>query len=205
MTWWQNLPDTGSRAGNNMQNLMGVALQTQYNNSIVEQRKAAAAEAEWNKKFASLQGATNQLISDNQAASAAAQANFDKQFAASQKAADDTLAGLNQLLLDQQSTAKAQAAQFAAESAAAEARYNEQMERARRISNAYVPNDQPTAGALTVGDARPTAGSGSKRGKTNNLSSLTIQGNNAGAGTALEDPTKAKKGKEAQLSGLQIA
>ena len=66
MTWWQNLPDTGSRAGNNMQNLMGVALQTQYNNSIVEQRKAAAAEAEWNKKFASLQGATNQLISDNQ-------------------------------------------------------------------------------------------------------------------------------------------
>ena len=205
MTWWQNLPDTGSRAGNNMQNLMGVALQTQYNNSLVEQRKAADAEAAWNKKFAALQASTNQLISDNQAAAAAAQANFDKQFAASQKAADDTLAGLNQLLLDQQASAKAQADQFAAESAAAEARYNEQMERARRISNAYVPDNQPTAGALTVGDARPTATAGSKRSKTNNLSSLTIQSNNAGAGTALEDPTQAKKSKEAQLSGLQIA
>ena len=178
---------------NNMINQLNVQLAIQRNNAIVEQRRAAAAEAKYNDQAATWQNQFATIQQQNLDATAAAQAAFEKQLEQSRKASANTIAGLEQLLLDQQATAKAQAAQFAEQSALAESRYQEQLQRTTRIQNAYVPENQPTAQAPLVGDSRQSLQPATDRRR--GLSQLSIVSNSSG-------PAGASKG---QLSGLQIA
>ena len=176
-----------------MINALNAQLARAQNDAIVQQRAAAAAEEKYAQQAATYQNQTNALIAQNAAAAKQQQSQFAAQLAETKKANEATVAGLNQLLLDQQATAKAQADAFAVESAAAEARYQDQVARASRIASAVVPDPQPTAQSPLIGDQRTV---GQPVAKQSSLSQLSIISNPSSG------PAGASKG---QLSGLQIA
>ena len=170
-----------------MINQLNVQLARAKNDSIVAQRAADAERQRFEGIISAQNAKFDALTKQNAEAAASAQANFEAQLAASREANEATVAGLNQLLIENKAAAEAQATQFAESSAAAEARYQDQVSRSARLANAYIPAAQQTAVAPAVGDARTAS---QQINKQNQLSNLSIVNN----------PQKTK-----QLSGLQIA
>ena len=183
-----------SRELNNMINALNVQLAEARNNAIVQQRQAAAREAAYQQQTAAIQAQYATIAQQNQEAAEEAQARFEEQLSQSREASAATIAGLENLLIDQQNAAKAQAAQLAEQAAAAEQRYTSQLTRQARLDTAYVPENQPVASAPLVGDQRkPKTGT-----RTNTLSQLSIVSNPGGA-------SGFRNQGNTQLSGLQIA
>ena len=176
-----------SRQLNNMINQLNVQLATARNDSIVAQRAADAERQRFEGIISSQNAKFDALTKQNAEAAAKSQANFEAQLAASRQANEATVAGLNNLLIENKAASDAQAAQFAESSAAAEARYQDQVARSARLASAYIPAAQQTATAPAVGDARVASQQVSRQ---NQLSNLSIVNN----------PQKTN-----QLSGLQIA
>ena len=176
-----------SRELNEMINALNVQLATARNDAIVAQRAADAERQAFNNQIAAQNARFEQIQQQNAANAAQAQKNFEDQLAASKEANEATVAGLNQLLIENKAASDAQAAQFAESSAAAEARYQDQVSRSARLASAYIPTAQQTATAPAVGDARVAS---QQVNKQNQLSNLSIVNN----------PQKTN-----QLSGLQIA
>ena len=140
------------------------------------QRQAAAREAAYQQQTAAIQAQYATIAQQNQEAAEEAQARFEEQLSQSREASAATIAGLENLLIDQQNAAKAQAAQLAEQAAAAEQRYTSQLTRQARLDTAYVPENQPVASAPLVGDQRkPKTGT-----RTNTLSQLSIVSNPGG-------------------------
>ena len=114
-------------------------------------------------------------------------ADFSSQLAASQQSADQRIAGLNDLMLQQQDQAASTQALLQQQAQAAQAAYQEQARQADALGRAYVPTLNPSAASASLGDQRTTA-----RQETNNsLSDLAIV---SGLGTNTNP-----------LAGLQLA
>ena len=176
-----------SRELNMMINSLNVQLARAQNDAIVQQRAADAERQKFEPAIAQQNARFETLTQQNAAAAAQSQKNFEAQLVASKQANEATVAGLNQLLIENKAASDAQAAQFAESSAAAEARYQDQVARSARLASAYIPAAQQTATAPAVGDARVASQQVSRQ---NQLSNLSIVNN----------PQKTN-----QLSGLQIA
>lgn len=117
------------------------------------------------------QDVLNQQIIDLQARNdknvADIMSTFNDQLYATQSAADEQIAGLQNLMMQQdQQFQQANLAQQQ-QAAAAQAAYEEQRRQAEALARAYVPNMEPTASDLTYG-------SNKKQEDTNLLSSLTM-------------------------------
>ena len=153
-----------------------------------EKERAAIARGQADTERARQTARYDQLYTSNVEAANKAQANFESQLAETKKANEATLAGLNNLLLEQKAANTAQAEAFAKQTAAADARYADQVARSARLASAYIPQNQATATAPLVGDQRVQATT-IKRG--NQLSNLSIVSN----------PNQRTN----NLSGLQIA
>lgn len=176
-----------TRRENNLINIANIQKEIAKNDSIVQQRAADAKAAEYQKQIAEQTQRYEALYTQSQEAAAAAQARFEAQLAESKKANEATIAGLNRLLIDQQTANQQQAEQFAQAQAAAELRYNEQVARSARLSSAYIPTQQATAASPLVGDQRTAS---QRVVRNNQLSNLSI----------VNQPQRTN-----QLSGLQIA
>ena len=123
-----------------MINLLQIQLAEQRHRYAQERERASIAEGKYNSEAAAWKNQFAEIQQSNLDSAAQAQANFEKQLQQSQTAADQTIAGLEQLLLDQQNTAKIQAQQFAEQSALAEAALpGSDATDESRIQNAYVP------------------------------------------------------------------
>ena len=173
-------------------NMMIIQMQQQLNEQraqyAAEKQRAQNAAGAANAERAAQTARYDQLYTSNVEASNKAQANFESQLAETKKANEATLAGLNNLLLEQKAANVAQAEAFAKQTAAADARYADQVARSARLASAYIPDNQATASVPLVGDQRVQA-TAIKRG--NQLSNLSIVSN----------PGQRNNG----LSGLQIA
>ena len=114
-------------------------------------------------------------------------ADFSTQLAASQQSADQRIAGLNDLMLQQQDQAASTQALLQQQAMAAENAYKEQLRQADALGRAYVPTLNPSAATASLGDERVTT----RQGTNNSLSDLAIV---SGLGTNLNP-----------LAGLQLA
>jgi hypothetical protein len=113
--------------------------------------------------------------------------DFNNQLAAASTSADQRIKGLNDLMLQQQANSQSTINLLQQQAQAAQAAYTEQARQASALSQAYVPNLNPSAATATLGDQRTTT-----RYQTNNsLSDLAIV---SGLGTNTNP-----------LAGLQLA
>ena len=131
-----------------------------------------------------LQQQLTELDSRNAANIAAITGTFQDQFAASQQAADQQIAGLQGLMMQQDQQFQQATAMQQQQIASADAAYAEQKRQADALARAYVPNLEPTVASATYGNNR-------RETLNNTLSSLTML-SPTGAASPL-------------LAGLQIA
>jgi len=131
-----------------------------------------------------LQGQLDDLNARNAESIATITSTFQDQFDASQRSADQQIAGLQSLMMQQGQQYQQATAMQQQQIAAADAAYAEQKRQAEALARAYVPNLEPTA-------ASPSYGSNKRETLNNTLSSLTML---SPTGTA-----------SPYLAGLQIA
>ena len=110
--------------------------------------------------------------------------------------AEQQMAALQQLMIQQQSQYQAQMAVAQGQQAAAMAQATESARQAEALQRAFVPNLEPTATAPSLGDARE--GSGTRTAAANTLSNLAIL-------TGINGAASAGVGATSSLAGLQIA
>jgi hypothetical protein len=131
-----------------------------------------------------LQQQLTELDARNAANIAAITGTFQDQFAASQQAADQQMAGLQELMMQQDQKFQQATTMQQQQIASADAAYAEQKRQSEALARAYVPNLEPTVASATYGNNR-------RETLNNTLSSLTML-SPTGAASPL-------------LAGLQIA
>jgi hypothetical protein len=98
------------------------------------------------------------------------QLNMDEQIAATQSAADQEIAYLNDLMVQQEKQSQQTQSLLEQQAKDAQAAYAEQARAATALGKAFVPSLEPTAATVQLGDQRKT-----ERNEVNNtLSSLAI-------------------------------